>query len=166
MLMLAGARRSSDQLGFWSHSKSAVVCRCRNRLLSRPERPPGGRRNPSTAIIGCLPLSLGVSETGRPAPHLLPPRPARQPSSRLSSTRELRSGRGPVSSLVRRPLSAGGRTELASPSRSTNGRVTAETERAPARLAYQLTESIYFRFPHSTRPTLVDRPPAAATAPR
>jgi len=28
--MLAGARHSSDQLGFWSHSKSAVVCRCRN----------------------------------------------------------------------------------------------------------------------------------------
>ena len=65
--MLAGARHSSDQLGFWSHSKSAVVCRCRNRLLSRPERPPGGRRNPSTAIIGCLSLSLSRSLGDWPA---------------------------------------------------------------------------------------------------
>ena len=39
--MLAGARHSSDQLGFWSHSKSAVVCRCRKRPLGRPERPQG-----------------------------------------------------------------------------------------------------------------------------
>jgi len=39
--MLAGARHSSDQLGFWSHSKSAVVCRCRKRPLGRLERPQG-----------------------------------------------------------------------------------------------------------------------------
>lgn len=52
--MLAGARHSSDQLGFWSHSKSAVVCRCR-KCLPRPDWPPGAANH---RHHGCLSLGL------------------------------------------------------------------------------------------------------------
>jgi len=102
MLMLAGARRSSDQLGFWSHSKSAVVCRCRKWIPGNcfPETAlqSGLRAPPSTAIMGSLSLAPAL----RPAQAavlraLRPPRapsgpgagqPARSAASASSGGRE------------------------------------------------------------------------------
>ena len=123
--MLAGARHSSDQLGFWSHSKSAVVCRCRKRPLGRLERPQG-----AAAIHRHHGQPL--SRTGV--------RPARPPFSRLSGPRELPPGRGPVSRLARwpQPHRAGSRERA--------------RRRRPEQ-PWSSADLIHFRSPHSTHPT-------------
>lgn len=151
--MLAGARHSSDQLRFWSHSKSAVVCRCR-KCLPRPDWPPGAANHRHHVA--------SLSETSDWPAALLPLRPAWQPFSRLSSTRELLLGRGPVSWLVRWGLGGQSWPRLAA---SINGQVAETAGREPAGLS---ADFIYFRFLPSTRPTLASWSArlTATTAPR